>query len=238
MLYQPSLALSPLLVRPHTGSVVVAQLGQTLDGRIATVTGASKYISGREALRHLHRLRACVDAVIVGVGTVIADDPLLTVRLVPGQNPVRVVVDPRGRMPETARMLHDGAGPVIVACGPGVTPPPGAEALHLPVLRNPDGTPGGFDPFRLVSALAARGLRRMLVEGGAETLSRFLDAGAIDILHVLVAPMILGSGKACLSMRPIDRLDEALRPATQVHLFEDGDVLFTCELRAKLEAAE
>ena len=238
MRYQPSHALAPLLVRPRTGSVVVAQLGQTLDGRIATVTGASKYISGREALSHLHRLRAAVDAVIVGVGTVVADDPLLTVRLVEGDNPVRVVLDPRGRMPPDARMLHDGAGPVLVVCAPGVTPPPGAEALHMALEPDPVTGRPGLAPHRLVAALAARGLRRMLVEGGAETLSRFLDAGSIDVLHVLVAPMILGSGKPCLSMRPIDRLDDALRPLTQVHLFDDGDVLFTCALRARLEAAE
>lgn len=238
MRYLPSHALAPLLAPPRNGSVVVAQLGQTLDGRIATVTGASKYISGREALRHLHRLRAHVDAVIVGVGTVVADDPLLTVRLVDGSHPVRVVLDPSGRMPHTARMLSDGLGPVIVACGPGCSAPPGAETLHLPLVPGRDGGRPGLSPHAVVAALAARGLRRILVEGGAETLSRFIDAGAIDILHVLVAPMILGSGKASLSMRPIDRLDDALRPVTEVHLFDDGDVLFTCELRARLEAAE
>ena len=238
MRYQPSHALAPLLVRPRTGSVVVAQLGQTLDGRIATVTGASRYISGREALRHLHRLRATVDAVVVGVGTVVADDPLLTVRLVEGASPVRVVVDPRGRMPAEARMLHDGAGPVIVACAPGVDPPPGAQALHLPLDPVSGTGQPCIAPHRLVDALADRGLRRILVEGGAQTLSGFLDHGCIDLLHVLVAPMILGSGKPGLSLRPIDRLDDALRPLTQVHLFDDGDVLFTCALRARLEAAE
>ncbi|MEL6128139.1 MAG: RibD family protein, partial [Pseudomonadota bacterium] len=90
----------PLLPSPRSGEpVVVAQLGQTLDGRIATVTGASKYINGHSALDHLHRLRAHVDAVVVGVGTAIADDPQLTVRRVDGQSPARVVIDPRGRMP-------------------------------------------------------------------------------------------------------------------------------------------
>lgn len=231
MRYEPASVLAPLRAAPRRAPIVVAQLGQTLDGRIATVTGASKYISGREALKHLHRLRAAVDAVVVGVGTVIADDPQLTVRMVSGRNPVRVVIDPSGRMPADARMLHDGAGPVIVVTASDRVPEP-AEALRL----GPAG--GAFAPAEIVDALAARGLRRILVEGGADTLSRFLDAGSIDILHVLVAPMILGSGKAGLSMRPVAALDEALRPKTGVHLFADGDVLFTCTLHRPLEAAE
>jgi riboflavin-specific deaminase-like protein len=213
--------------------VVVAQLGQTLDGRIATVTGASKYISGTEALKHLHRLRASVDAVVVGVGTVVADDPLLTVRYAEGSSPTRVVIDPRGRLSANARMLHDGSAPVLVVCGPDAPTPEGAEALRLPL-----GPDGGFTPDALVAALGERGMRRILIEGGADTLSRFIDSGRIDILHVLVAPMILGSGKPCLSLRPVAELSDALRPRTQVHVFDDGDVLFACDLRPRLEAAE
>jgi diaminohydroxyphosphoribosylaminopyrimidine deaminase / 5-amino-6-(5-phosphoribosylamino)uracil reductase len=81
---------------------VVAQLGQSLDGRIATVTGDSKYINGEAALDHLHAIRAHVDAVVVGIGTVIADDPQLTVRRAEGRNPARVIIDPRGRLPHDA----------------------------------------------------------------------------------------------------------------------------------------
>src|SRR6202142_3907459 len=86
---------------------VIGQLGQSLDGRIATPTGRSHYINGPEAIRHLHRLRALVDAVIVGAGTVIADDPRLTVRLVEGPSPARVAIDPTGRLPATARIFAD-----------------------------------------------------------------------------------------------------------------------------------
>src|ERR1700722_4202831 len=92
---------------------VIGQLGQSLDGRIATPTGHSKYISGPEALRHLHQLRALVDAVVVGVQTVIADDPQLTVRHVEGRNPARVVIDPNGRLPPNARMLSDNHATVL-----------------------------------------------------------------------------------------------------------------------------
>lgn len=231
--YIPDRALGALHHPPRLGSIVVAQLGQTLDGRIATVAGASKYISGRQALCHLHRLRATVDAVVVGVGTVVADDPQLTTRLVEGGNPTRVVIDPSGRAPASAKLFRDNAAPVLVVTGPGARAPCGASQVTLET----DGT-GCIDPRRIIDALARRGMRRLLIEGGAETVSRFLDAGAVDHLHMLVAPVILGSGKAGLSMRPVERLDEALRPTTEVHLFDDGDVLFTCALRARMEAAE
>ncbi|SDW42261.1 riboflavin-specific deaminase C-terminal domain-containing protein [Albimonas donghaensis] len=226
MNYAPAEALLPLMPEAgETRSVVVAQLGQTLDGRIATVTGASKYINGYQALDHLHRLRAHVDAVLVGVSTVVADDPRLTVRRVDGKHPARVVIDPNGRLPADWGGLSDGAAPVYVITRPDLTPPPPAIAVPL----EPEA--GGFAPDAIVAALHALGLRRILVEGGADTLARFLDAGAVDLLHVLVAPMILGSGKEGFRLAPVDSLDEALRPVTRVHAFEDGDVLFTCDLR-------
>ncbi len=226
MNYTPKEALLPLL--PENGGtrpVVVAQLGQTLDGRIATVTGASKYINGELALDHLHRLRAHVDAVVVGVGTVVADDPRLTVRRVDGRHPARVVIDPNGRLPADWGGLSDGEAPVHVVCRPGASVPAPAQAV--PVECGPQ----GFAPKDIVEALFNQGLRRVLIEGGADTLARFLDAGAVDLLHVLVAPMILGSGKQGLRLSPIETLDEALRPVTRVHVFGDGDVLFTCDLR-------
>ncbi|QIE54794.1 RibD family protein [Pikeienuella piscinae] len=221
----PTAPLTPLAIE---GPVVVAQLGQSLDGRIATATGASKYISGFEALRHLHRLRAEVDAVLVGVGTLIADDPALTVRHVDGRHPTRVVIDPDGRAPETARIMGDGAADVICVTRPGAAVPRGARGIALNT-----GADGRFAPAAIIAALRDDGLDRLLVEGGADTLAGFIDAGAVDLLHVLVAPIILGSGKAGFSLQPIDQLDEAIRPPTTVHLFNDGDVLFTCDLRKR-----
>ncbi|MEL6235205.1 MAG: RibD family protein [Pseudomonadota bacterium] len=230
MNYNPTEVLMPLVPVPPPGQgLVVAQLGQTLDGRIATVTGASKYINGHSALDHLHRLRAHVDAVVVGVGTVTADDPALTVRRCEGRDPARVVIDPSGRMPRGAAMLHDGRGGVVVVCGPQASVPPGVRALRLPA-------PGGrIAPRDIVAGLADIGYPRLLIEGGAETLGRFLEADAVDLLHILMAPMIIGSGKQGLRLAPVDKLDQALRPKTRVHVFEDGDVLFTCDLRESWE---
>jgi len=223
--YEPGTALRFLTDHRGAEPVVIGQLGQSLDGRIATPTGASKYINGHEALCHLHRIRAQVDAVIVGVGTAIADNPQLTTRHVEGANPVRVVLDPTGRMPTDLTMLSDGAGPVIAVACRDVVPVPGAEQMALDC----DGT-GRIAPAGIVAALAARGLRRILVEGGAETLARFLNAGVIGELHLMLAPIVLGSGKTGLNLAPIETLDEALRPTVRTMRFRDGDMLCLCDM--------
>ncbi|MEM1160881.1 MAG: RibD family protein [Pseudomonadota bacterium] len=225
MEYDARTALTVL--RRHKGPkpVVIGQLGQSLDGRIATPTGASKYINGQEALRHLHRIRAEVDAVIVGVGTAIADDPQLTTRHVDGPNPARIVIDPNGRMPRDLMMLSDGAAPVYgVACH-GVPMPDGVRPLELGC-----DAAASIDPADIIRALAARGMTRILVEGGAETLARFLNAGAIDELHLMLAPIVLGSGKTGLNLAPIQTLDEALRPVVRTMRFTDGDMLCMCDM--------
>ena len=105
--------------------------------------------------------------------------------------------------------------------------PEGVEIITLPPDAN-----GKLDPRATVAALFARGIKTMLIEGGAWTVSEFINAGAVDRLHVLVAPVILGSGKPGLSLKPIDRLSEALRPTARVFPLADGDVLFDCDLRA------
>ena len=207
---------------------VVAQLGQSLDGRIATPTGDSKYINGPAALDHLHRLRAEVDVVLVGVGTVVADDPLLTVRRVPGASPARAVLDPNGRLPAGARCLEDdGARRLVLTRHPRALPG-GVETLALEDA-------GPHCPRRIRAALGGLGFRRCLVEGGARTISAFIDAGCVDRLHLLVAPIILGSGRAGLDLAPIARLSGALRPRVEAYPLPGGDVLFDCDLRRSVE---
>jgi diaminohydroxyphosphoribosylaminopyrimidine deaminase / 5-amino-6-(5-phosphoribosylamino)uracil reductase len=220
-------AFLPFLSADPARPFVVAQLGQSLDGRIATTTGESRYISGSGALDHLHSLRAHVDAVVVGIGTVLADDPLLTVRRVPGRSPVRVILDPRGKLPVGARCLCETDAPCLVVRACDAPAPEGLEVLRLP--SNEDGR---IAPGAIVEALFRRGLRRILIEGGADTISRFIDAGSLDRLHVLVAPVIIGSGKPSLGLAPIGALDKALRPQADVYILADGDVLFDCDLRA------
>jgi riboflavin-specific deaminase-like protein len=217
--------LAPLRNAPPDRPYVVAQLGQSLDGRIATSSGESRWINHDCALDHLHALRAHVDAVVVGVGTVLADDPRLNVRRVQGRSPARVIIDPSGKLPGTALCLNgDGVARYVVRGADGPSHD-GIETIMVPRTHE------RLSPQAIVEALFARGLRRILIEGGAWTVSSFIAARAVDRLHVLVAPVILGSGKTGLSLPPIDRLADALRPATRVHILADGDVLFDCDLR-------
>jgi diaminohydroxyphosphoribosylaminopyrimidine deaminase/5-amino-6-(5-phosphoribosylamino)uracil reductase len=205
--------------------VVVGQLGQSLDGRIATESGHSKFINGPAGLVHLHRLRSLVDAVVVGVGTAIADDPQLTVRRVVGPQPARVLIDPNGRLGAGARMFADNGirRLLITAQGTRCLPPSGVEVVALPVVD------GQIAPSGILAALAGCGMRRILIEGGANTVSRFLVAGCLDRLHVTVAPIILGGGGPGLILPPLERADQAPRMPIRVHKIDD-DVLFDCDL--------
>lgn len=213
--------------------VVVGQIGQSIDGRIATVTGHSKYINGPAGLAHLHRLRALVDAVLIGIGTAVADDPLLTVRRCAGPSPARIVLDPRGRLSPAAKVVvNDGVRRLVITAEsvpPGVLAsrlPTGVEIVSLPAVG------GEIAPAAILSALAQRGFRRILIEGGAHTVSRFIAAGCLDRLHVMVAPIMLGAGQAGVTLKPITTADQALRAPMRAHLIGE-EVLLDCDLTAQ-----
>ncbi len=212
--------------------LVVGQIGQSLDGRAATTTGHSHYINGSDGLDHLHRLRALMDAVVIGVGTALADDPLLTVRRVAGPHPARVVIDPTGRLPAGARAWRDdGVRRLVVTAGDAASPapPPGVERIVVGGGRD------HIEPAAILASLAARGLRRILIEGGPATVARFLEARCLDRLHVVVAPIILGGGRSSLDLAPITRCEEALRPQTYTHVL-GNEVLFDCDLSGQRKA--
>ncbi len=201
----------------------IAQIGQSLDGRIAADNGHSHFVTGPEDIRHLHRLRALVDAVIVGPGTVLADDPQLTVRRVHGTNPVRVVLDPRGTVPADRQVFRDRQSETLLLEGGEIRHdmPSHVRQLTLPVVD------GVFAPQAVVAVLAQRGLHRLLIEGGGRTVSQFLAAGQLTDLSVTVAPMLIGSGIPAFTLPAIADLAKALRPpCRQFPLGEDRLYLF------------
>jgi riboflavin-specific deaminase-like protein len=208
--------------------VVVGQIGQSLDGRVATDSGHSHYINGPAGLAHLHRLRALADAVVVGVGTALADDPQLTVRRVTGPHPARVVVDPGGRLPASARMFaSDGIRRLVMTTlDARVQLPAEIEIVRLPSSER------RIAPQAILAVLSEQGLRRVLIEGGAETVSRFLAAGCLDRLHVVVSPIIIGSGRPSFILPPVEHIHEALRAPMHIHRLAD-EVLFDCDLSAQ-----
>jgi diaminohydroxyphosphoribosylaminopyrimidine deaminase/5-amino-6-(5-phosphoribosylamino)uracil reductase len=214
----------PLCTGTRSTSVVVGHLGQSLDGQIATASGASSYVTGPENIRHLHRLRALFDAVVVGANTVDKDDPKLTTRLVPGASPTRVVLDPQLRLPDNRSLFRDGAAPTLVLCRKDRAEHASLGAAEVLGVRE---THDCLSPHEVIEALRARGLRRIFVEGGGITVSRFLAQGAFDRLHVTIGSVFLGSGRPGVMLPGIDRLDGALRPRTRRFLMGD-DVLFDC----------
>ncbi len=193
---------------------VTVKFAQSLDGRIATSTGDSRWISGPPALRLAHKLRREHDAIVVGIGTVLADNPQLTVRLIKGRDPLRVVVDSGLRTPLAARVLADGAasGTLIAAA---VTADKhrvsaiqnlGAKVLRLPAA--PSGT--GLDIGRMLQELGNRGITSVLVEGGKGIITSLLAARAVDRLIVVIAPKIIGQGTEAIGNLGITKLSEAI----------------------------
>lgn len=227
---EPWLDLYLPLASAHAGRrQVIGQLGQSLDGFIATADGHSHYVTGEPSLLHLHRLRALCDAVLVGAGTVAADDPQLTTRRVSGENSLRVVLDPQLRLSGTLRVFSDRQAPTlrVRACGvplPDSLRAPWVEDLEVPAVA------GRLELPVLLEKLYARGLEAILVEGGGVTVSAFLEAGLLDRLHVAVAAFFIGAGRPGVRLPPVSRLDQCHRPLARTYGLGE-DVLFDCDLR-------
>jgi len=171
------------------------KLAVSLDGRIATRTGASKWVTGPEARAKVHELRAANDAVMVGVGTVLADDPVLTVREVDGTDPIRVAIDSKLRIPPTAALITsatDTATWVLTTSDAPESVESTLVAQGVDVVRVPRSSEGRVDVTAALRALSQRGIVRLLIEGGAELAGSVLNAGLADELHVFIGPMLLG----------------------------------------------
>ncbi|MDQ3894396.1 MAG: GTP cyclohydrolase II RibA [Actinomycetota bacterium] len=196
---------------PDSRPYVVLKYAQTLDGRIATRTGDSKWISGEAERRASHALRAACDAVLVGVGTVITDDPQLTVRLVPGSSPQRVVLDSTLRLPSDARILDDEAATILVTTARASPARRRSLETRGLAVRVVEPGPHGVDLEATLALLRASGVRSLLVEGGAEVITSFLRARLVDRLVVGIAPTILGAGREAVGDLHIARVAEGLR---------------------------
>jgi GTP cyclohydrolase II len=179
--------------RPDRPSVVL-KYAQTLDGRIATGGGDARWISGPRERRISHALRAACDAVAVGAGTVLADDPLLTVRMVPGASPIRVVLDSTLRLPADANVFGPDAGTVVLTTKRS-SPDRRAELRERGVTVEVVGdAPDGVDLAEGLAALRRLGIRSLLVEGGARVITSMLRERLADRVVVAVAPLLLGKG--------------------------------------------
>ena len=209
--------------------VTVGHLGQSLDGFIATHAGESQYVTGQENILHLHRMRALCDAVVVGAGTVAADDPQLTTRHVPGSSPLRVVLDPTRRLTDRYRVFSDASAETLYVCAKSLTRP-GESHFGRATLVAVEDHPTGVHVAELQQLLLNRGCTRIFVEGGGVTVSAFLQENLLDRLHVAIAPLIIGEGRPAIRLLPPIALSDCLRPRYRVFRM-GGDVLFDCDLK-------
>jgi len=201
----------------------------SLDGFIATPSGDSQFVTGCDNLVHAHRLRALADAVVVGAGTVAADNPQLTTRLVSGPSPLRVVFDPERRLASTYRVFTDGSAPTLYVCDQTRIAPGEQRVGHAEIVGVDCSRPG-LDADHVMRLLRQRGCARVFIEGGGVTVSRFLEANLLDRLQIAVAPVLIGEGRPAIRLRPQTFLRDCRRPAYRV--FRMGsDVLYECDFR-------
>ncbi|OGO22935.1 MAG: riboflavin biosynthesis protein RibD [Chloroflexi bacterium RBG_16_50_9] len=216
--------------------LVTAKFAQTLDGRIATSTGDSRWISSPASRQMAHKLRALNDAVMVGVGAVLADDPELTVRLVKGRNPTRIILDSRLRIPLGAKVLTDKESALTV-----IATTSGADAKKIEALRQmcievlviQEDACGKVDLVHLLQVLGQRNISSVLVEGGSEVITSLLHQGLVDRLVAIVATKIMGKGIEAVGDLNITEVSQALK-LVFTRIYRTGDDL-VIEARLKRE---
>jgi 3,4-dihydroxy 2-butanone 4-phosphate synthase/GTP cyclohydrolase II len=228
----PAIDVSEIVGEPDgRRPYVVLKFAQTIDGRTATTSGDSRWISSSDERALTHAIRAWGDAICVGLGTVLADDPQLTVRLVPGPSPVRVIFDSRLSIPDEARVL--GEGPATMLFTSDRSDPARRRALvergvgvHV-VPTHPD----GVDLAVALDTMRELGLATVVVEGGARIGTSLLAAGLVDRIIVSIAPTLLGAGRDAVGDLGIDRVAAALRLEDPVVRIVGADVIVAGDLR-------
>ncbi|PJB72360.1 MAG: riboflavin biosynthesis protein RibD [Alphaproteobacteria bacterium CG_4_9_14_3_um_filter_47_13] len=209
--------------------LVTAKIATTLDGKIATSSGKSKWITGDSARRKVHEIRAVHDAILVGVGTVLADDPQLTVRLENYNNdPVRIIIDCDLKTPMTSQILQKGAADKTwFLCGSHVTEDRRDDFRNMGAkLVSLESRSGFFAPDVLLKELAKQGITRLFIEGGGVTLTGFLKAGLVDRLYWFRAPKLVGAdGMNAIQPLGIYEIEEAIDLELEQRIMLDKDIL-------------
>jgi GTP cyclohydrolase II len=224
--------VAPLLGRPLPRSgrpYVLLKYAQTVDGRIATQRGDAKWISSEAERRISHGLRAACDAVLVGVGTAIIDDPQLTVRMVPGVSPLRVVLDSTLRLPSTARVFDDQARTLVLTTSSS-SKDRRAVLRGRAVVHVVDAGPRGVDLASALETLQALGVGSLLVEGGARIITSFFAEKLVDRLVVGIAPTIMGTGIEAVGDLGVASVRESIRLTNRSVHQAGGDLLVAADV--------
>jgi GTP cyclohydrolase II len=225
--------VAPLLGRaaaPAWRPYVVLKYAQTVDGRIATRQGDAKWISSEAERRISHGLRAACDAVLVGVGTAIVDDPQLTVRMVPGSSPLRVVLDSTLRLPSTAHVYDDEARTVALTTSSSSEERRAVLRARAVGVHVVDAGPRGVDLSSALRTLRALGVGSLLVEGGARVITSFLAEKLVDRLIVGIAPTIMGTGIEAVGDLGVASVAESVRLTNRSVHQAGGDLLVAADI--------
>jgi len=210
---------------------VVMKYAMTLDGKIATASGDSQWISNEKSRTYAHYLRSIYDAILVGKNTVLNDDPSLTVRLVEGKNPLRIVLDSKCQLPLDRKVFRDGAADTLVVTGPKADKEKAAALAKLPrvkVLTVPE-TDGHLDLGTLLDTLGNQEITSVLVEGGSKVHGAFLDQKLVDRVYAFVAPCLIGGrdNLTAVGGEGAEAMDKRVTLSeVQIKTF-DSDVLIT-----------
>lgn len=195
---------------------VTMKVASTLDGKIALEDGSSKWITGEPARRKAHEMRAASDAVLTGIGTILADDPLLTVRGVSGRTPLRVILDRKLMMPESAKIMDVSEGPVLIITGKNPDTEKekrlrekGVEVIQLDCAAD-------CEIDTILALLCEKGVNYLMIEAGAGVAGSFLSSGRVDELALFLAPKIFGCGKSWTDGVKIEKITEALELKSSV----------------------
>lgn len=212
---------------------VTVKYAQTLDGRIATSTGHSQWISSPDSLKYAHRLRAEHDAIIVGIGTVVKDNPTLTVRHVHGRNPLRVIMDSHLAIPADANVLQNlSLIPTWIATTKRASDPVGQKLVKagVQILRVPPDKNNHVSLIKLLPLLAARNITSLLIEGGAQIITSALKDNLVNRLITVIAPKIIGKGVEAVGDLKIRNLKEARLLSVQSVIQKGTDVIIDSRL--------
>ena len=212
-----ALIVIPLLTKYK--KFFIAQLGQSLDGKIALFNGNSHYINSQKSILYLHALRCICDGLLVGVNTVINDNPLLTTRYMTGSSPMRIIIDPSLKLTNRLNIFKDGNKNIVF------TQKASKKRLNNTTIYKLSKKNFTKSVYQKIIDL---NFNYILVEGGATTISNFLEQELLDIMQFIIAPIIIGSGIDSIKLKSISTLKNALRPKS--HLYKLGD-----EIIASLE---
>lgn len=208
---------------------VTVRYAQTMDGRIATATGHSRWVSSLSSRRYSHRLRATHDAILVGRGTVSKDNPDLTVRLVKGRNPLRVVLDSSLKTALDSQIYANQAAAKTVIAITGKAEDARRASFNtagIDLIDIEENSEGRISLENLLAVLGKRGISSLLVEGGAELTTSFIRESLADALIIIIAPKIIGAGIAAIGDLEIRNMEDAFQFKREKVLYKDGDLIF------------